>query len=135
VLTFAGPRADGLPSGETKAKIKVPYQGNGFDQEMVEWFRLRGGVWCGTAAELLAAVKNRPGAENDLRRQFPRALYAHLESHREMLRSLGIDVSLHQGHPRMVSLRLCQGETPARESSLGASGINSTSGRVLKNLD
>jgi hypothetical protein len=55
------------------------------------------------------------------------ALYSHIESHRGILRSLGVDALLHHGCPRMVSLRSCQDERPAGDSSSDISGINPSS--------
>jgi general secretion pathway protein A len=127
VVTFADARAGGLPSCETAAMMRPnlteqqlraiasPGSGDRFDQELVAWFALCGGAWSGTAAEMLAAVKTRVGVGNDLWAQSPSALYAHIESHRQILRSLGVDVSLRHGYPRMVSLRSCQDEKPARK--------------------
>jgi hypothetical protein len=59
--------------------------------------------------------------------QSSRALYSHIESHRQILRSLGVDALLHHGCPRMVSLRSCQDEKPAENPPSGTSGINPTS--------
>ena len=95
---------------------RVPEPDNRFDHELVGWFARHGGVWSGTAAELRAAVKTRVDVSNDWWPASPRALYAHMESHRQILWSLGVDVSLHHGYPRMVSLRSCQNEKPARNS-------------------
>ena len=97
---------------------------NRFDHELVGWFARHGGVWSGTAAELRAAVKTRVDVSNDWWPLSPRALYAHLESHRQILRSLGVDVSLHHAYPRMVSLRSCQDEKPARNPASGTPGNN-----------
>ena len=91
---------------------RVPEPDNRFDHELVGWFARHGGVWSGTAAELRAAVKTRVDVSNDWWPLSPRALYAHMESHRQILWSLGVDVSLHHGYPRMVSLRSCQDEKP-----------------------
>ena len=94
------------------------------DRELMEWFVLRGGSWSGTASELLAAVRARAGVGDDSWPESPRALYSHIESHREILRSLGVDALLHQGYPRMVSLRSCQDERSAEGSPSGTSGVN-----------
>jgi len=139
VGTLPGARLGGLPSCETKpmmtqnfgeqqlGAISVPNPSDRFDQELVGWFVLHGGVWCGTAAELLAALNTRVDVGNNLWPQSRRALYAHIESHRLMLRSLGVDVSLQHGYPRMISVRSCQDEKPARKPPSGSSGIDSTS--------
>jgi hypothetical protein len=95
-----------------------------FDQELMGWFALRGGPWSGTASELLAALKTRAGVGNDSWPQSPRALYSHIESHTQILRSLGVDALLYQKCPRMLSLRSCQDEKPAVKPSSGISGFN-----------
>jgi hypothetical protein len=83
-----------------------------FDLELAGWFSMRGGAWSGTASELLASVRARSDVDSNLWPRSSRELYAHLEFHRELLRSLGLDVWLHQGLPRMVSLRSCPKEQP-----------------------
>jgi hypothetical protein len=88
-----------------QSAMVLPESGDRFDQELAGWFALHGGDWRGTAAELSAAVKIRAGVGNDFWPQSPRALYAQIESRRLQLRSLGVDVRLHQGYPRMLSLR------------------------------
>jgi hypothetical protein len=90
----------------------LPQSIDRFDQELAGWFSLRGGAWSGTTAELLASVRTRSDVDSSSWPQSPRGLFAHLESHRELLQSLGLDVLLHQGVPRMVSLRSCQKEQP-----------------------
>ena len=109
------------------SSIVLPESDDRFDQELVGWFTRHGGVWSGTATELLSAVRAKVSVGNDLWPQSPRALYAHMESHTQVLRSLGVDVLLPHGCPRIVSLRSCQDEKSARELPLGASGINLTS--------
>ena len=81
-----------------------------FDQQLVNWFALHGGPWSGTASELLVAM--RSGAENwhDSQPDSPRALYSHIETHRQALLALGVDASLHRRHPRMISLRSIHGQ-------------------------
>ncbi len=83
----------------------MPEFDDSFDRELVEWFALRKGVWSGTAAELLAAVRSGPDAGSLAHAQSVRTLYDYLESRRHILRSSGVDVGLHQGTPRMLSLR------------------------------
>src|SRR5690348_9074739 len=78
-----------------------------FDRKLAEWFSLHGGVWCGTAAELLAALKPKADADGDWRPQSSGALYDHIESHRQSLRTLGLAVSQPTGYPRMISIRAC----------------------------
>ena len=95
-----------------------------FDQELVEWFALRGGGWSGTAGELLSAVKTRVDVCGDLWPHSSRALYAHIESHMQILRSLGVDACLRHGNPRMISLRGCQNEGTANKMPSANSGFN-----------
>jgi len=92
-----------LTDHQPRAKV-VPESADRFEQALVKWFGRHRGVWSGTATELIAAVGT------DLWRQSPHALYAHIESHRQVLRSLGVDVLPRHGYPRMVSLRSCQEE-------------------------
>lgn len=101
-----------------------PASDDRFDQELMGWFALHGGPWSGTASELLAALKTRAGVGNDSWPQSPCALYSHIESHTQILRSLGVDALLYQGCPRMLSLRSCQDEKPAGKPSSGISGFN-----------
>ncbi len=108
--------SDGNAEADDIVGRVLPESDNRFDHELVGWFARHGGVWSGTAAELRAAVKTRVDVSNDWWPQSPRALYAHIESHRQILWSLGVDVSLHHGCPRMVSLRSCQDEKPARNA-------------------
>ena len=93
---------------ESSATV-LPESADRFEQALVEWFSLHRGVWSGTATELIAAVGT------DLWPQSPHALYAHIESRREILRSLGVDVLPHHRYPRMVSLRWCREEKPPRK--------------------
>ncbi len=128
-VTLAVPEADGHhdPKKTPLAATLDRKEDVFFNQEMVEWFMQRGGVWCGTVTELFAEVKTKLRVEDDLR-QSPAAVYAHIESHREIFHSLGLDVTLRQGYPRMVSLRLRQDEPAAREHSLRTTGANSIFG-------
>jgi len=100
---------------EQPSAIVLPQSDIRFDQELVGWFALRGGVWSGTAGELLAAVKTRVDVCSDLWPHSSRALYAHIESHMQILRSLGVEACFRHGSPRMISLRGCQVETTARK--------------------
>jgi type II secretory pathway predicted ATPase ExeA len=106
--------SDGNAEADDIVGRVLPESDNRFDDELVGWFARHGGVWSGTAAELRAAVKTRVDVSNVWWPQSPRALYAHIESHRQILSSLGVDVSLHHAYPRMVSLRSCQDEKPTR---------------------
>ena len=93
------------------------------DRKLTEWFSLRGRPWSGTAAELLAAV-TRSDIAGSLWLQSPRGLYHHLQSRKRNLQSLGVEVSLHQGVPRMVSLRPCSSEQISRGPLSGPSDSN-----------
>jgi hypothetical protein len=105
-----------------------------FGQELAGWFALHGGVWSGTAAELGAAVRARIDVCNDVWPPASRVLYAHIESHKQVLRSLGVDVGLHPGNPRMISLRWCQGKEPAGKLSSASPAINLTTSDPLIDL-
>ncbi|MGA9812996.1 MAG: GAF domain-containing protein [Terriglobales bacterium] len=85
----------------------LPEFDDSFDRKLAEWFALRKGVWSGTAAELLAAVQGGPEAGKGSSSQSAHTLYALLESRRHVLRSRGVEVRLHQGPPRILSLRHC----------------------------
>ncbi len=102
----------------------LPEFDDSFDRELGEWFALRKGVWSGTAAELLAAVQGRPDAGKASWSRSAYTLYAHLESRRHILRSLGIEVRLHQGPPRMLSLRHCPVGIPAKKPPATASSFH-----------
>ncbi|MGH9539975.1 MAG: GAF domain-containing protein [Terriglobales bacterium] len=101
-----------------------------FDRELATWFAQHGGPWSGTASELLAALKAAASSENNLPPaswpESSRALYTRIESQRQRLRSLGVDVLLHEGHPRMISVRSCpkgkpgRSHTPTKECATGA---------------
>ena len=104
----------------------LPQSDDRLDQELAAWFCLREGAWSGTAAELLASLRARADADCSLWPHSPRILYAHLQSHMQILRSLGVDVLLHHGLPRMVSLRSCHtGQPPSSPSD--ADDIDRTS--------
>jgi hypothetical protein len=86
-----------------------------FDRELAEWFSRRGGAWSGTAGELLASLRISADAGDSFGPQSSAGLYAHLQSHKQVLLSLGVDVLLRHGVPRMVSLRSCQDEQSQRK--------------------
>src|ERR1700730_8887717 len=96
-----------------------------FDPTIAEWFSRRGGAWSGTASELLASLRTS-GDKGGLSSLTSVELYAYLQSHRQTLWSLGVDVSLRNGVPRMVSLRSPQDE-PQKTSPPGASDLDRTS--------
>ncbi len=91
-----------------------------FDRELARWFGQHGGRWSGTASELLAAVKASTQLGHDSCPQSFRTLYSHIESHRDRLRFLGVDALLHDGPPRMISLRSCPVEKSVGEPSSDA---------------
>jgi hypothetical protein len=105
----------------------LPQSDDRFDQELAGWLSLRGRAWSGTTAELLASLGTRSDVGTSLWPQSPRGLYDHLNSHSQILRSLGVAVLLHHGVPRMVSLRPCQNETPCRKPPSDASDIDRAS--------
>ncbi len=109
-----------LTEHQSSAKA-LPESADRFEQALVKWFGRHRGVWSGTASELIAA------AGTDLWPQSPHALYAHIESRRQILRSLGVDVLPHHGYPRMVSLRSCQEERDTRKTPPAQPGIERTS--------
>jgi len=106
--------------------ITLPDSDDRFDQELAEWFSGRGGVWSGTAAELLAAVKSAAGRGNDLWPRSARLLYAHVESQRQKLHTLGVDVLLRHRFPRIISLRSCVSEKPVRKTPMRSLGNDPT---------
>ena len=91
----------------------LPRDNDRLDHELAGWFSQRGGGWTGTAAELLTSVRARSNTvDSTLWPLSPRIFYAHLQSHRQILRSLGMDVLLRPGSPRMVSVRACRNDPP-----------------------
>ena len=92
-----------------------------FDQELARWFAQHGRPWSGTASELLTILRaNCQAGDNSSPGLWPqsfRALYSHVESHGQRLRSLGVTVVLHPGPPRMISLRSCLDQNPDGKSS------------------
>lgn len=100
------------------------------DQELAKWFVLHGGLWSGTASELIATFKAGSDASNSLGPQSSRELYSHIESHKDKLRSLGIAVSLPFGYPRMISLSACVDESAEKPLS----GASSEAGSVSEEI-
>ena len=94
------------------------------DQGLATWFARRGVAWSGTATELLTSIRTGSDPSVVLWPESPRALYEHLRDHRELLRSLGVEVWLSQGIPRLVSIRPCPKEPILTESQLDKSEIN-----------
>jgi hypothetical protein len=117
-------------NGHQLSLVALPEFDAAFDRELVEWFALRKGVWSGTAAELLAALRSRPAAGSVAWSQTARTLYAHLESHRHILRSLGVEVGLHHGPPRMLSVRACPVEVSAKKPPASESAVHIPSSPV-----
>jgi hypothetical protein len=99
---------------------------NRVDHQLVKWFSRHGGAWTGNAAELLAALRTGAEADNDSWPQSPGALYAYVESHQQILRSFGVAVRLHDGYPRMISLRSCSNEQLDRKEPSAESARNGT---------
>ena len=95
-------------------KTMPPPSNDRLAEHLAIWFGQRGGAWSGTVAELLTAVRAGSSVGSSLWPDSGRGLYDHLNAQRETLRSLGVDVLLCTGIPRMVSLRSCAGE-PAPE--------------------
>lgn len=89
------------------------------DQILVEWFGERG-VWSGTAAELLVALKATVDGTCEWWPSSSKALLGHIESRKEKLRSLGLDVLPPKGYPRMISIRASQHEQPGGTPPLSA---------------
>jgi hypothetical protein len=116
-------RVGNLPQHQSSADL-LPESVDRFDQALAGWFARHRGAWSGTATELIAALKSGADAGNDLWPQSGRAFFSHLESHRQTLRSLGVDVSPHTAFPRMVLLRPCQEEKPVRITPSGPLAIN-----------
>jgi general secretion pathway protein A len=135
VVMFGDAPASGLPSCETSALMRLNLAEqqlmaiaplgarDRFVQELVAWFALCGGGWTGTAAELLKAIKARVGIGDDLWTDHLSALYTHIESQWQTFRSLGVNVSVHDSCPRMVSLRSCQAENPQETNEVQISNF------------
>jgi hypothetical protein len=72
--------------------------------DLINWFAEHGCAWSGTVSELLGALV---GSSSVARSTLPSsaALFAHLRTHGQALESLGMEVTLNQSCPRMVSLR------------------------------
>jgi hypothetical protein len=111
--------------GNRLNKIEAEFE-DSFDQQLVAWLARRRSVWSGTAAELLTAVRTGLDVSEGSWPESPSTLYGYLESRRQLLRSLGVDVVLRQGPPRMLSLRLCQAEEAVQETPT-PHGINHSS--------
>ena len=113
-----------LAKADERVGREPPASNDRIDRELARWIALREGTWSGTATELLAAVRTSVHGDDDWWPQSARALYTHIESHKQILRRLGVDVRLHRGFPRVVSLRRCQEEPIDRIPPSGTSGVN-----------
>ena len=111
-----------LPQHRSNAVL--PESDNQFDQALANWFVRHQGGWSGTASELIAAVRSNADTCGDLWTQPARALYGYLESHRQTLYSLGVDVLPHAGFPRLVRLRQCPEGSLTGKPSLDAAAIS-----------
>src|SRR5215813_7543583 len=89
------------------------------DQELVRWFALHGCAWSGTSGELLRTLKIETSLSTDVLPASAEVLYAHIAAHRQLLQSSGIEVTLGQGYPRIVSLRSSPNQEPEQVSSSG----------------
>ena len=85
------------------------------DRALVKWSALRGGVWSGTATELILAVKAAVDVADDIWPSSASALLAHIESRQQVLRSMGTEFSLTSTYPRMISIRSGQDERPGQK--------------------
>ena len=65
-----------------------------FERELAEWFSRRAGAWSGTASELLASLRSKVSQTIASVPNSSDGLYAYLQSHRQVLQSLGVDVLL-----------------------------------------
>ena len=83
----------------------IPKSNDRLDQELAAWFVQRGRAWSGTAAELLNSVRTGSDLSLNCWPESSRGLYDHLKTHEKMLQQLGVDVTLRDGFPRIVSLR------------------------------
>ena len=83
----------------------IPKSNDRLDQELAAWFVQRGRAWSGTAAELLNSVRTGSDLSLNCWPESSRGLYDHLKNHEKMLQQLGVDVTLRDGFPRIVSLR------------------------------
>ena len=88
-------------------------------------------VW--TASELLAALTNSVG-DSSSESKSPRDCCLYMESHTQELRSLGLDVSLHQGFPRRITLRQFRGDEGTKTVVAHAPVIPLTSDFNAKSL-
>ena len=108
------------------AAMDRPESDDRFDQELAEWLPLHGEIWSGTADELVTAVRSRVNVTSSSWLQSPRELFKRIESHEQVLRSLGVAVSLPPAYPRRIALQSCSVEEAAKVPS-DASVVNAAS--------
>ena len=101
-----------------------PESGDRFDQELAKWFALHGKVWCGTPSALIVALRNSGEITDGLWSRSSLDLYSLIESHKERFGSLGVEVVLPRGFPRMIQLRLCNDSQIPGAAGSDASGIS-----------
>lgn len=77
------------------------------DSALVKWFEASSCVWSGTTGELLRTLITETSVPRHVLPDSPSALYNHLHNRQDILRSLGIDVGISEGTPRMVYIRQC----------------------------
>lgn len=82
------------------------------DSALIKWLETRAFVWSGTAGELLRTLMVDSGVSSHVLPASPSALYNHLHNRQEILRSIGIDVAIMNGHPRMLCIRQCLKSLP-----------------------
>jgi hypothetical protein len=88
-----------------------PDEGNSADcinRDLVAWFAEHGCAWSGTLSELVGSLNTSDIVSHKTLPLTANSLYAHLRLQSETLRSYGIDVTLYQSCPRMVSLKPCE---------------------------
>jgi hypothetical protein len=73
--------------------------------DLINWFAEHGCAWFGTVSELLSALITSSTVPRSTLPSSANALFAHLRTHGQALESLGMEVTLNQSCPRMVSLR------------------------------
>jgi hypothetical protein len=73
--------------------------------DLINWFAEHGCAWSGTVSELLSALVASSTVSHSTLPSSANALFAHLRTYGQALESLGMEVTLNQSCPRMVSLR------------------------------
>jgi hypothetical protein len=93
---------DGLDQPDATFALE---SGDRLDRALVNWSALRGGVWSGTATELILAVKAEVHVADDTWPGSASVLLAHIESHQQELHSMGVEFLLTRTCPRMITIR------------------------------